>query len=93
MRIRRIKVTNFRNLRNLEIFPTKTSVIIGENNAGKSNLIHALRLILDPKSKRLESEISEDDINILAYNEGEKEFSILVEIGDNHCIGFYFLFN
>ncbi len=82
MRVRRIKINNFRNLRDIEIFPSKTSVIIGENNTGKSNLIHALRLILDLNSRRLESELSESDINSTAYTAGIREFTILVEIGD-----------
>lgn len=82
MRIRKIKIKNYRNFRNLEVYPSETTVFIGENNAGKSNLLHALRLLLDPDAKRLEYEISEEDINDLARREGENSFSITVEIGD-----------
>ncbi|MGC1121344.1 MAG: AAA family ATPase [Candidatus Methanofastidiosia archaeon] len=82
MKIRRIQVRNFRNLRDIEIFPSNTTVIIGENCTGKSNLIYALRLLLDPDAKRLELEISEDDINDFALSVGETSFSITVEIGD-----------
>lgn len=60
----------------------KTTVIIGENNAGKSNLLYALRLLLDPQAERLRLGLSEDDINDTARVEGETYFSVTVEIGD-----------
>ncbi|MBU4265658.1 MAG: AAA family ATPase [Candidatus Altiarchaeota archaeon] len=82
MKIRKIKVKNFRNLRKIEVYPTQTTIFVGENNTGKSNLLYALRLLLDPDAKRLESEISEDDINDAAKSEGENSFSIAIEIGD-----------
>jgi putative ATP-dependent endonuclease of OLD family len=82
MRLRKIVVKNFRNLRDLTFFPSQITVIIGENNTGKSNLLYALRLILDPNSKRLESELSVEDINDLAYSQGITSFSITIEIGD-----------
>ncbi|MFW9917263.1 MAG: ATP-dependent endonuclease [Candidatus Thorarchaeota archaeon] len=82
MRIRRINIKNFRNIRNIEIYPTQTTVIIGENNSGKSNFLQALRLVFDPTVRRIGSEISEDDINDFARSEGEKWFSIAIEIGD-----------
>lgn len=80
MRIRKIKIKNFRNLRDIEIYPASTTIIVGENNTGKSNLIYGLRLMLDPNAKRFE--ISEDDINDKARSEGEDYFSIMIEIGD-----------
>ena len=47
--IKRIAVRNFRNFEDIEIedLPEAT-VIVGENGTGKSNLLHALRLVLDP---------------------------------------------
>ena len=49
MRISRVLVQNFRNFVHLEIDPFPASaVIVGENGIGKSNLLHALRLVLDP---------------------------------------------
>ncbi|MBA7632612.1 hypothetical protein ES703_40161 [subsurface metagenome] len=82
MKIRKIRIKNFRNLRDLEIYLAHTTVVVGENNTGKSNLLYALRLLLDPEAKRLESEISEDDINDVARSEGENSFSIAIELGD-----------
>jgi putative ATP-dependent endonuclease of OLD family len=57
MKIRKVTILNFRNLKDISIYPTKTTVIVGENNAGKSNFIHALRLVLDPQAERLRLDI------------------------------------
>lgn len=48
MRIRRIRVENFRNFEKLNIELGDHAVIVGANGVGKSNLVHALRLVLDP---------------------------------------------
>ncbi|RCV62898.1 putative ATP-dependent endonuclease of the OLD family [Methanophagales archaeon] len=92
MKIRKFEIRNFRNLRNIEVYPAHTTIFIGENNAGKSNLLYALRLLLDPEAKRLESGISEEDINDLAKDvtnllsplipSGQGEVSIAVATED-----------
>jgi putative ATP-dependent endonuclease of the OLD family len=48
LRISRVSVVNFRNFENLDIPLHDHAVIVGENKVGKSNLLHALRLVLDP---------------------------------------------
>ena len=56
MYISKIEIENFRNFKNKGIeFNDGVNVIIGHNNAGKSNLIKALALVLDSQgTKRLE---------------------------------------
>jgi putative ATP-dependent endonuclease of OLD family len=49
MCVDRITVRNFRNLADLDLALDPGTVIVGENRAGKSNLLRALRLILDRK--------------------------------------------
>ena len=60
MRISRIQITNFRNFQNVDVTLGEHAVILGENSIGKSNLIHAVRLVLDPSlpdsRRRLRSE-------------------------------------
>lgn len=48
MRISRIIIKNFRNFELLDVTVGKSAVIVGENQVGKTNLIFALRLLLDP---------------------------------------------
>ncbi|MCI0748700.1 MAG: AAA family ATPase [Verrucomicrobia subdivision 3 bacterium] len=46
--ISRVEITNFRSFKNLQLDLEPTAVVVGENAAGKSNLLEALRLALDP---------------------------------------------
>ncbi len=48
MRISRVQVKNFRNFADLDIELGEHAVFVGENKVGKSNLLHALQLVLDP---------------------------------------------
>ena len=48
MRLSRIRIKNFRNFKNLNVQLGEHAVILGENKVGKTNLLFALRLILDP---------------------------------------------
>lgn len=48
MRISRIAVESYANFENVDFATDDSLVIVGENKAGKSNLLRALRLVLDP---------------------------------------------
>lgn len=48
MHLSRIKIENFRNFADLDVKLAGNLVVVGENRVGKSNLLHALRLIFDP---------------------------------------------
>ena len=48
MRISKIRINNFANFSEFEIETGDNLVVVGENKVGKSNLIFALQLILDP---------------------------------------------
>ena len=48
MRLSRIAIKNFRNFKHLDIQLGEHAVVLGENKVGKTNLLFALRLILDP---------------------------------------------
>jgi putative ATP-dependent endonuclease of OLD family len=48
MRISRVVIRNFRSFEHLDVpLSTGTTCLIGENNTGKSNFLHAIRLCLD----------------------------------------------
>jgi putative ATP-dependent endonuclease of OLD family len=61
MRISRIKIMNFRNFEDLDVVLGEHAVIIGENKIGKSNLLHALRLVLDPSLPDSARKLREED--------------------------------
>jgi len=46
MRIKKIRIQNFRSIKELDVEPGSYSVLVGENNAGKSNILRALNLIM-----------------------------------------------
>ncbi|GAA0913110.1 ATP-dependent endonuclease [Rothia nasimurium] len=48
MRMRKISIKNFRNFVDFSVDIGENAVILGENRVGKSNLLHALRLVFDP---------------------------------------------
>lgn len=53
MYISKIEIKNFRNFISQEIlFNNGVNVIIGHNNAGKTNLLKALSLVIDPDGKK-----------------------------------------
>ncbi len=61
MYVSKIKINNFRNFTSQEIqFNDGINVIIGHNNAGKTNLIKALSLVLDAEGKK---RLTADDFN------------------------------
>ena len=48
MQISRIAIENFANFDSVDFATDDSLVVVGENKAGKSNLLRALRLVLDP---------------------------------------------
>lgn len=63
MRLKRLAVRNFRNLRDIDIPLEPGTVIVGENRAGKSNLLHAVRLVLDASLPNSDRYLSVEDFS------------------------------
>src|ERR1700722_2145040 len=96
MRLSRIKIENFRNFAELDVELAGSVVVVGENRVGKSNLVHALRLIFDaslPDSARKLSladfwdELGtpgEDDVIevVVEIRDFEKDFDVLALLTD-----------
>jgi putative ATP-dependent endonuclease of OLD family len=61
MRLDRVQVKNFRNLHDIDLTLTPGVVIVGENRSGKSNLIQAIRLVLDPDLSSTQRMLTNDD--------------------------------
>ncbi|MFI6816101.1 ATP-dependent nuclease [Nonomuraea sp. NPDC050328] len=63
LHISRLEVHNFRNFHHLVIEDVPThAVIVGENGVGKSNLLEAIRLVLDPSLPDSRRMLREEDI-------------------------------
>jgi len=61
MRISQIHIENFRNFASLDFKLGEHAVIVGENKIGKSNLLYALRLVLDPSLPDSARKLREED--------------------------------
>ncbi len=57
MFLKKLNLTNFRNYSNLELdFDTRPTILVGNNAAGKSNILEAIYLLSTTKSLRVETE-------------------------------------
>ncbi|MGY1984139.1 ATP-dependent nuclease [Nocardia gipuzkoensis] len=79
--ISRVLVENFRNFRRLEIDPfPQSAVVVGENGTGKSNLVTALRLVLDPSLPDSLRKLRADDISDYASDSLANGVEVKVEV-------------
>ena len=83
MFISRLFIKNFRNLRHLdvEIGPGVTC-FIGENNSGKTNLFHALRLVLDGNISAQRRRLQQEDLSAGLTFSTPEHILISVEFDD-----------
>ena len=63
MRLTRLAIINFRNLDGIDIPLQGSPVVVGGNRVGKSNLVHAIRLVLDPSLSNRARWLREDDFS------------------------------
>lgn len=87
MRICRVQIENFRNFKCLDVEVGDNIVLVGENKVGKSNFLHALRLVLDPtlpeSSRRLRFEDFWDGAKPLSPDTQIKVSIDVADFGDN----------
>jgi len=79
MKLSKVKLKGFRNFKKATINFNEKSLIIGANDVGKTNLIWALRLLLDKGLS--EYDIEPKDSDFYAYEE-TNEFEILLKFED-----------
>lgn len=61
MLLNKIYIKGFRNFREVDVNLNEHSLIIGANDVGKTNLIYALRLLLDRGFSDYDYELEESD--------------------------------
>jgi putative ATP-dependent endonuclease of OLD family len=85
MRLTRLTIKNFRNLDGVDIPLIGGPVIVGENRVGKSNLVHAIRLVLDSSlssnARRLRAEDFSAHLGLDPMADGA-EIRVSVELED-----------
>lgn len=75
MKINKIVIKNFRSIKSLEFYPSNVCVLVGENNAGKTNILTAINFLLGeiwPTKRSLE---------ISDYYNQDKTQPIYIEVG------------
>lgn len=69
MRISRVQIENYRNLRNVDVELGNIVTLIGENNSGKSNFLRAISIPLSAEDNSSIKRLSWYDINSAAKND------------------------
>ena len=82
MKIAAIKLENFRNFNSALIRFNGNSLIIGANDVGKTNLLYAIRLLLDRTIAESELEPQESDFHINIDGTQSSDFSITIQLSD-----------
>jgi putative ATP-dependent endonuclease of the OLD family len=83
MYISRILIRNFRNFAHLDVLITPgVTCLVGENNTGKSNLLHALRLAVDSNLSSTYRLLSEHDIHTGISVSHANQVIVSVEFAD-----------
>jgi putative ATP-dependent endonuclease of the OLD family len=82
MFISRILIKNFRNISELDIAISGDIVVVGENRVGKSNLLFALRLILDPALPDSARELGISDFWDGLVRDKDSRIEVAIELRD-----------
>ena len=81
MRVSKVKIANFRGVKNAEIFLPDHGVLVGDNNTGKSTVLEAIDLVLGPERLNWSSPIDEHDFYAGDYiGEPSADFEIQIEV-------------
>ena len=72
MRVSRIEIHNFRSIRHLVVDLGETTVFVGPNNAGKTAILHALRIALTRRWGQRGTGFTEYDIHLAGDDDDPK---------------------
>lgn len=81
MRIARVKIRNFRSIKTAEFFPEKHNVLLGQNNSGKTAVLEALNLALNPEVTFRARAIDENDFYQRKYLADMDAATVAVDAG------------
>lgn len=78
MLIEKVEIVGFRNFKNATINFNKSTLVIGANDVGKTNLIYALRILLDKSLS--ERDIEPDTTDFHIANNGDQVDKFIIRI-------------
>lgn len=61
MQIVQLRIRNFRCIRQADILPSQHNVLLGPNNCGKTTVLEALNLLLNPETTARAFAVDEND--------------------------------
>lgn len=76
MRLSKLSIKNFRNFQAVDIALSDNVVLIGQNRAGKSNLLFAIQLVLDPTLPDSARQLKLTDF----WDGGPVDYSVPIEV-------------
>lgn len=79
MEVARLKIQNFRGIQNSELFFNNHTVMVGDNNVGKSTILEAIDLTLGPDRLSRHPVIDEHDFYAGEYIKNENLVQIKIE--------------
>jgi putative ATP-dependent endonuclease of OLD family len=82
MYLSRLTIRNFRNFETVDIQLDGNLVLLGENNVGKSNLLFAIRLVLDPALPDSARQLKLSDFHDGCELEWNPQIEVHVEFAD-----------
>lgn len=85
MKITRVKINNFRGIKNGEVLLSNHNVLVGDNNIGKSSILESIDLVLGPERLSRVNVIDEHDFYAGEYldaNGEPKKINIEVVVAD-----------
>jgi putative ATP-dependent endonuclease of OLD family len=77
MKIERIRISNFRTIKELQLFPGKYIALLGPNNTGKTAVLEGLNLLLNPEFAMRSTTIDENDFFGRMYTGPDKSQAAL----------------
>lgn len=81
VKIRKIEIFNFRSIKNITLKPNPLSILVGNNDIGKSNILRALNLFFNSKTNEDEPFDFQIDHNVHNNpNQKAKEIRIRLEL-------------
>src|ERR1700685_4140974 len=82
MKIHHVELAGFRNFASTVVNLAEKTLLIGANDVGKTNFLHAVRLLLDRSLSEEDIEPSESDFHIKLDGSQVNEIKILIKLID-----------